>query len=115
MITSPETKSTISLRMWATEATSWRMRISTHKYTRIKTTPQWNRDALQNEVKQQQYREQLEQALNSETECNELEKLWQGTLEAITETTQRVFGKGKARRIVSVKEICKSICASRSK
>lgn len=50
-----------------------RIRISTHKYNKTRTIPQWNMDELLNEAKQQQDIEKLEQTLNSETEYNEIE------------------------------------------
>lgn len=74
-----------------------RIRISTHKYNNMRPSIRWNMEGLQNEAKQQQYREKLEQSLNSETEINEIEKLWEITAEAITKTAETVLGKAKEK------------------
>lgn len=59
------------------------------------STPQWNKDELQKEVKRQQYTEQVEQELPSGKECNDIEKLWEITADLITMTAKNVFLKSK--------------------
>ncbi|XP_072380773.1 uncharacterized protein [Diabrotica undecimpunctata] len=73
-------------------------RISNHKYNKTTINPQCNMDEIHNTEKQQNYREQLEQILNSEREYNDIEQLWETTTEIITKTADKIFGRSRQKR-----------------
>ncbi|XP_072387477.1 uncharacterized protein [Diabrotica undecimpunctata] len=73
-------------------------RISSHKYNKTTINPQWNMDEMYNTEKQQNYREQLEQILNSEREYTDIEQLWETTAEIMTKTADKIFGRSRQKR-----------------
>lgn len=50
-------------------------RISSEKYNKTTRNPQWSLNEIENTEKQHEYKEQLEQTLNSEREHNDIEKM----------------------------------------
>lgn len=73
-------------------------RISSHKYNKTTINPQWNMDEIHSAENQRNYREQLEQTLNSEREDKDIEQLWEATAEIITKTADKIFGRSKQKR-----------------
>lgn len=73
-------------------------RISSQKYNKTIKNPQWNLDEIENTEKQQKYKEQLEQTLNSEREHNDIEKMWEATAEVVTKTADEIFGRSRRKR-----------------